>query len=135
MLNKDSKLYSIFNNRCPKCHQGAFFSSENPYQLSRFDKMEKSCSVCKTTYEPEPGFYYGAMYVSYGLNVVIFVSLWVAIEVLKTKELSTITYMIFLIIPNIILLPVIYRLARLIWANLFIPYDKTYSSTIAQNTK
>ena len=29
-------------------------------------EMPNECPVCRQTYEPEPGFYYGAMYISSG---------------------------------------------------------------------
>ncbi|AYA38996.1 DUF983 domain-containing protein [Hymenobacter oligotrophus] len=35
--------------------------------------MPEACPVCKQAYEPEPGFYWGAMYFSYGFTVAIFV--------------------------------------------------------------
>ena len=31
-------------------------------------KMPEACPVCRQTYEPEPGFYYGAMYISSGFS-------------------------------------------------------------------
>ena len=31
--------------------------------------MPKECPVCGLKFEPEPGFYWGAMYIGYGLSV------------------------------------------------------------------
>ena len=31
-------------------------------------EMPDECPVCRQTYEPEPGFYYGAMYISSGFS-------------------------------------------------------------------
>ncbi|MBO2012755.1 DUF983 domain-containing protein [Siccationidurans soli] len=30
--------------------------------------MPPQCPICRQTYEPEPGFYYGAMYISSGFS-------------------------------------------------------------------
>jgi hypothetical protein len=35
--------------------------------------MPDYCSVCGLKFNPEPGFYTGAMYVSYGLSVSLFI--------------------------------------------------------------
>lgn len=31
-------------------------------------EMPEACPTCRQTYEPEPGFYYGAMYISSGFS-------------------------------------------------------------------
>ncbi|WP_213019052.1 DUF983 domain-containing protein [Hymenobacter negativus] len=31
-------------------------------------EIPEACPVCQQTYEPEPGFYYGAMYISSGFS-------------------------------------------------------------------
>lgn len=37
--------------------------------------MPAECPVCHQTYEPEPGFYYGAMYISSGFSTGILLSI------------------------------------------------------------
>ena len=69
MSIKSSKVYSILGNKCPKCHKGNFFIDQNPYKLEKFDKMNSRCPVCNEDFERETGYYYGAMYASYGLTV------------------------------------------------------------------
>ncbi|MCB2378218.1 DUF983 domain-containing protein [Hymenobacter sp. BT635] len=41
--------------------------------LTKFDAMYEACPDCGQHYEPEVGFYWGAMYVSYGFSVGIVV--------------------------------------------------------------
>ncbi len=56
--------------RCPRCHEGKLFSAR---ALSfRFAEMPAACPVCGQATEPEPGFYFGAMFVSYAFSVGIF---------------------------------------------------------------
>ena len=124
MLKKGSKLFGIFHNKCPRCNEGDFFISGNPFNLKTFDKMQKECSVCGQTFMPETGFYYGAMFVSYALNVVLMVTLWVAIEVLKPHPLGLAWYLIPISAAFIIFMPLTFRIARLIWIHIFVKYKK-----------
>ena len=70
-LKKESIAYGILKFKCPRCHEGDLFTHKNHYDLGNFLKMHKNCPVCNQTYTPEPGFYFGAAYVSYGFCVAI----------------------------------------------------------------
>jgi hypothetical protein len=37
--------------------------------------MPEACLVCQQTYEPEPGFYYGAMYISSGFSTAVLLAI------------------------------------------------------------
>jgi len=58
-----SHLLSIFRMTCPRCHHGSLFV--RPFRWRDPLKMHKHCEVCGQHFEPEPGFYYGAMFISY----------------------------------------------------------------------
>lgn len=118
---KGTKLYSIFNNKCPKCQQGNFFVHNNPYKLKEFDKMHHSCPVCKESFEKEPGFYYGAMYVNYGITVAIGVA-WFLINYILFN-FNALFYAVSFAIILIVLLPWVFRTGRLTWINLFVKYN------------
>ena len=117
---KDTKLYSIFFNKCPKCHEGDFFISKNPYNLREFDKMYAECPVCKESFEREPGFFYGAMYVNYGITVAVGVA-WFLINYFII-EFNALFYTSSFAVILIILLPWVFRTGRLVWINLFVKY-------------
>jgi hypothetical protein len=68
---KGTKLYSILGNKCPRCHEGDFFMTKNPYNLKKFDKMHERCSVCSEKFDKEPRFFYVAMQVNYALTVAV----------------------------------------------------------------
>ena len=59
-----SKLYSTFALKCPTCHHGDMFPTGS-FSFSQPFKQYKHCPACGQNYFPEPGFYYGAMFVSY----------------------------------------------------------------------
>lgn len=115
-------FYSITHNKCPKCHTGNVFLTNNPYNLKQFDKMNKACNCCGEVFDKEPGYFYGAMYVSYGLMVAWFVFTW-AIDTFIVKS-ETWQYLTFLIISIVTFMPLTFRTSRLIWINLFVRYDE-----------
>jgi uncharacterized protein (DUF983 family) len=125
MSYQETKLYSIVNAKCPKCHEGDFFETSNPYNLKKFDKMHKNCKVCNEDFEREPGFYYGAMYVSYAITVAFGVALYVAMCVVF--GFGDMTYLITFASLQLLLMPIFYRTSRLIWANMFIKYEPKQS--------
>ena len=122
MLKKGTRLYSIFKMKCPRCQEGDFFVS-NPYDLSKAGDIHEHCSHCNLKYSKEPGFYYGAMYVSYGLGVAIFVALWVSMN-LFFSDVSIGVQLTIIISVSLVLSPYLYALSKIIWANLFYKYDK-----------
>ena len=56
---RPSRLAAIVRLHCPRCRRGPVFRS--------LFRMYESCPVCGHRFEREPGFFVGAMYVSYGL--------------------------------------------------------------------
>jgi hypothetical protein len=123
---KGTKVYSILANKCPKCQNGDFFISHNPYSLKQFDKMHSSCPVCKQDFEKEPGFYYGAMYVNYALTVATGVGWFIIIYLLYGFD--PVIYTISFTILLILLLPWLYRTGRLSWINFFVKYEENLKS-------
>ena len=119
---KGTKIYSILKLKCPQCHEGDFFES-HLYDLKKLGHVLEECSNCKASYVPEPGFYFGAMYVSYGLGVALFVSIWASAN--WFFEEVSVGLQITLVIGSIFLLgPFIYAFSKIIWANMFIHYKE-----------
>lgn len=119
---KGTKLYSIFKLKCPKCQEGEFFES-HLYDLKKLGHVLEECPICKTSYVPEPGFYFGAMYVSYALGVVLFVTIWASSNWFFDKV--SVGLQISLVIGSIFIFgPFIYAISKIIWANMFIHYDE-----------
>jgi RNA polymerase subunit RPABC4/transcription elongation factor Spt4 len=126
---KNTKLYSVLYNKCPYCHEGDFFTNNNPYNLKNFDKQPEHCPVCHSSYMPENGFYYGAMYVSYGLDIALGVALFILSNIIF--DWGTTAFLILFVVSILLLWTIIFRKARLIWINLFVKYDKTKATTKA----
>lgn len=64
-----SSLYHILKNDCPNCYKGKVFRDKSFFFSLGFPKMNTHCSHCHTKFEKEPGFFFGAMFVNYGLTV------------------------------------------------------------------
>jgi uncharacterized protein (DUF983 family) len=54
---------------CPRCRMGRIFR-DSICRVYRWPKMYERCPVCDLKFEREPGYFLGAMYISYGLGVV-----------------------------------------------------------------
>ena len=75
--------------------------------------------VFNLKFEIEPGFFYGAMYVSYGLGIGLgSLILIISLAIFEMKNILVLSLIIGLSI--LILAPVNYFLSRLIWLNAFI---------------
>jgi hypothetical protein len=74
----------------------------------------------------EPSFYYGAMYVNYGITVgfsiLVFLISKLIFDGSLLQSFSTI------IVSLILLTPVNLRLSRIIWIHLFVAYEKKYAN-------
>lgn len=122
MLKKGSKLNSILTGSCPKCQSESMYEDPNPLNLSKVLKMKTQCSHCGLKYMIEPSFFYGAMYVSYGLNVAIGIGAF-AVCFFVFKATVTTTF-ISIIGALTILMPFVLRWSRNIYINMFVSYDK-----------
>ncbi|WP_378184955.1 DUF983 domain-containing protein [Aquimarina sp. W85] len=130
MFGKGSKLYSILFLKCPRCHQGDFLKS-HPYKFSDFNKVKEECDHCKLKYSIEPSFYYGSMYVSYGVGIAIAVTVFVILYLLDS-DLQPLTIFYSILITLVVFMPYIGAISKAIWANLFFKYDKELAAKIKQ---
>jgi uncharacterized protein (DUF983 family) len=124
MLKKGNKLNSILTGTCPKCHEESMYVEKNPYKIGKIFDMNETCSHCNTRYKIEPSFFYGAMYVSYGLSIAFgFAAFTVAYGILST---TLVTAFIAIILTLLFTFPIILRLSRNIWINFFVSFDKNW---------
>lgn len=122
MIRKGMKLYSILFGACPKCHQESMYANKNPYHIYDVLKINDQCSHCGTKYRMEPSFFYGSMYVSYAVGIAFAVAAFIVSYVFFNS--SVMTSFISIVITLVVFMPVIMRLSRNIWINLFMSYDK-----------
>jgi uncharacterized protein (DUF983 family) len=121
MLKKGSKLNSILTGSCPKCQNESMYLDKNPLHLSKVLKMNENCSHCGLKYQIEPSFFYGAMYVSYGLNVAVGIAAFIVSFVFFGASIEQ--SFLAIVITLIVLFPFVLRLSRNLYINMFVSYD------------
>ena len=97
----------------------------NPYRFSTMGEVKEKCDVCGLDFKPEPGFYYGAMYVSYALGVAVFVTIWASCNWFF-DNVEVWTQISLVLIALIGLGPYLYALSKVIWANFFFSYKNLF---------
>ena len=112
-----SKVIDVLNCKCPNCKKGKMFSKLGNLLLFKAPKMNDRCKECNFKFEKEPGFFFGAMFVSYAL---------VAAEIIASAivfkyfvNLSYIQVAFITIVVAILLSTVNFRVSRSIWIYMF----------------
>ena len=123
MLKKGNKLNSILTGSCPRCQEENMYLDKNPYHLGKLFKMQERCGHCNAKYMMEPSFFYGAMYVSYGVGIAFAFAAFVISFFVFDADINII--FISIIAPLVVFAPIIMRLSRNIWINLFMHFDKS----------
>lgn len=130
-----SYIKNIFQQKCPRCHQGNMFTHKW-YQLNHITDMPEHCEVCGQKTEVEIGFYYGTGYVSYALTVAFITSVFVAWKVLFGLSFSdnSIFWCLGTSIGLLILLqPWFMRTSRLLWLSWFYHKDDDRLKKVKQH--
>jgi len=109
-------LLSIARQRCPRCHQGRAFRS--------LLVMHDACPMCGHIFEREPGYFVGAMYVSYALAIPVYLALAGVLRLLlrEWSDLAILTLALPLFAP---FAPLLFRYSRVIWMHLDLAVDRT----------
>ena len=111
-MRKGSVFKAIKDEKCPRCHRGDLFLT-SAFNLSGFHKMHRHCLVCEQTFEPEPGFYYGAMFISYGMLVIMSIFTWLILFFAFHPAFAV--YLVVILVLNVLLLPFIFRYSRTLY--------------------
>ena len=121
-MTQNSNLFtSVLKIKCPKCHEGNMFCNTNIYQYKGFFDMLDYCPKCNQDFQLEPGFYLGAMFVSYALTIALNIIVFVAFLLLNSYSLVPFLITAFIILT--ITGPYIIKISRAIWIALSINYD------------
>lgn len=124
----DSTLTGILNQRCPRCRQGQLFT-HSALNLAHFTEMPPACPVCGQAYEPEPGFYWGAMYISFAFSTGIMLVVGLAVYYLLGDP-DTWVYTTAVAVVALLFTPLSLRYSRTLMLYLFggVRYDKQYAN-------
>ncbi len=113
---------AMWQNKCPRCRKGDIFIK--PLDILNPLDMPKECAVCSQPTEPEPGFYYGAMFLSYGITSLILLP--TTLFLLFYVKLSlTLTFMIMGMMMVMMFLKLL-RGSRSLYFHLVVRYDENF---------
>jgi uncharacterized protein (DUF983 family) len=107
-----TRLLAVARGRCPRCRTGRIFRA--------WLAMHPTCPVCRLRFEREPGYFTGAMYVSYMLALPV-VAACTGLVLLAAPRLSfeaTVLVAALLFLPFV---PAVFRYSRILW----IHFDRT----------
>jgi uncharacterized protein (DUF983 family) len=108
-LSLRTRMAALIRGNCPRCRTGRIFAG-------RF-AMHPTCPVCGLRFGREPGYFTGAMYVSYALALPV-IALCTAVVLLAAPRLSfelTAGVATLLFLPFV---PWIFRTSRVLWIHL-----------------
>ena len=118
--SKFRRLQHALHNRCPRCYHGPLFKA-NPYVLRRIGQMPKTCPACELVYEPEPGFFFGALIVSYALAapscLLYFLLLNMGMRIPFDMALGMVA------VTQLLLAPFLFHFSRSVWIYFHVNYD------------
>lgn len=121
---------AAFSLRCPQCRRGALFR-HGTYRI-KFMDMYTRCPACGLTFEIEPGFFWGAMYISYAVTIAI--STISAILIYLVSQSANVWLYVGIIVGALIVLaPYNFRLSRALMLYLFSPIH--YDPSALQNSE
>ena len=119
MKNSQKKrnfILNVFNEKCPKCTKGYVFKQN--VSLLNLPVMNDVCQKCDYRYDREPGYFLGAMYISYGLAVFQGIATFLFVHFLF-PNLSTFWMSVSVIAVIVLCGRKNYKLSRVIYIHIF----------------
>jgi uncharacterized protein (DUF983 family) len=128
-MNHPKWRYS-FRLRCPNCGHGHLFKTKHSYQLNDILKMNDRCENCREDFSVEPGFYHGAMYMSYIITCAMCIALlpiYLAFNFSRDQFLDNAMYYIgACILLLVVSAPYVTQFSRAVWLTVHIKYFKKH---------
>lgn len=118
------KLSSALQEKCPRCGEGDLYIHKSylPFSKKPFE-MKKYCPSCGLKYEKELGYFYGSMFVSYALNIALFVACLLVYIFLFKENYGWAYFGVGYILLTLLLTGVIFRLSRSLWITVLTKYE------------
>lgn len=99
------RFRAVLALRCPRCLEGRIWKG--------FLSMNETCPVCGLVFEREPGYFTGAMVVSYVLAVPVLGA--TVIGLMTLGALDAVAALLIGDTAYLILVPFIFRYSRVVW--------------------
>jgi hypothetical protein len=102
------RLWAIVALRCPRCLKGRIWRG--------FLSMNTACPVCGFVFDREPGYFTGAMVVSYLLAIPVLGA--IVIGLMTIGGLDAVPALVIGDTAYLVLVPFIFRYSRVVWLHL-----------------
>jgi len=130
ILGKRNFVVNAVLCKCPRCQDGDLFVK--PMNVAKPVDMPQQCPVCGQQYLPEPGFYYGAMFLSYIMSGFFF--LGVVGCCIMVFGMTVNSAMLLLIGVAVLTYLPLLRFSRSLWINLLVKYNPKAREEIRATT-
>jgi uncharacterized protein (DUF983 family) len=105
-IGRREKCWALLLQRCPRCCRGAIYVTGM--------RMHERCPVCELRFEREPGYFLGALYISYGISCVLLL-LGLLIGHLLAPEFDLGWLVLILGVLYLPFVPMVTRYSRVLW--------------------
>lgn len=102
-----SLLVAVLRMRCPRCRKGGVFSG--------LLRTRERCPVCNLVFERAPGYFTGAMYVSYSLGVFGTLPVWFTLLYTRQPLWLVLSASVAAVV---LLMPFSFHYSRVIWLHI-----------------
>jgi uncharacterized protein (DUF983 family) len=113
---KGNLVLNILKEKCPRCGEGNVYEEHTPF--FKMPVMHEACPVCGYKFDREPGYFLGAMYISYAIAVFVGI-----VTFLICRWLFPDMEVFYIPIPILIMFLLIakknYKLSRVIYMHMF----------------
>ncbi len=105
----------VLNGTCPICGKGKVFETKGSLLRLKAPKMYERCSECNYKFDKEPGYFFGAMYISYGMAIAELIAVFLLITWFVPLGV------LFGIMFAVLMLTMFfnYRVSRILWIHIF----------------
>ncbi len=115
---KENLLKLILKEKCPNCGKGSVYQKRKHF--IELPIMNDRCEECQYYFDREPGYFLGAMYISYGLAVVQGIITFLLLYYFL-PNIPTIWVVLIILLVIFLFSIKNYKLSRIIYIHIF-PY-------------
>ena len=116
-MKEKARFIALLEAKCPRCKQGSIFK-HSAFNYFKYYDTNTNCPSCDLRFEKEPGFFTGAMYISYMFNVAMIIMLGLTVFFVGHNPDLWVYYTT--VFPIILLtVPFVFRYSRVLMLYLF----------------
>lgn len=115
-VKRPNLIFDIINEKCPKCGQSHVFQKSK--KIFEMPLMYETCSHCQYKFDREPGYFLGAMYISYGIAVLVCILVFLLFY-FALPSLPIIYSPVAMAVATLLIAKKNYKISRIIYIHLF----------------